>query len=197
MFLAPAGSTRYDDGQLLLVILQPISLIHKALPRLSEFLTICSLVTYPNKQASPRMHSSKAAGMGSCLCPWQTEKGKPGRRGCPTVAWLLSQSPVLVCSPFRFANPGHPPAESTFPDQRNLPGGDKLEPSSFISRSNTRNTIPLFRIHVPCRCLLCPVGLEAPHGFPPSRCVVPGAGSMAMVAALLQQDRAGERVHGP
>lgn len=40
VFLAPAGSTRYDDRQQLLVILQPVSLIRKALPKLGEFLTV-------------------------------------------------------------------------------------------------------------------------------------------------------------
>lgn len=70
VFLAPAGSTRHGNRQQLLVILQPISPIHKGLAKLDKFLKIFAPWWFiQTERASPRMHSSKAAGTGPRSCP--------------------------------------------------------------------------------------------------------------------------------
>lgn len=70
VFLAPAGSTRHGNRQQLLVILQPVSPIHKGLAKLDKFLKIFAPWWFiQTERASPRMHSSKAAGTGPHSCP--------------------------------------------------------------------------------------------------------------------------------
>lgn len=76
VFLTPAGSTRHDDGKQLLVILQPILLIHKGFAKLGKFFKILAAWRFiQTKQVSPHTYSSRAAGMGPMPLPGGQERG--------------------------------------------------------------------------------------------------------------------------
>lgn len=134
VFLTPAGSTRHDDGQQLLVILQPLLLIHKGLAKLGKFLKIFAAWWFiQTEQASPHMRSSRAAGMGLHGPARQAEKEEPGHRECLALPRLLSRPLALLCAP-ELVKSCTPSCIEHLPEaSKTSPGGVNLRPGSFIS----------------------------------------------------------------
>lgn len=112
VFLTPAGSTRQDDGQQLLVILQPILLeIHRGLAKLGKFLKIFAAWWFiQTEQVSPAVCSSRRAGMGPHAPARQAEKGDGGFPAWP---------PGMPCC--AMAAESASPAESTSQKPANPP----------------------------------------------------------------------------